>query len=108
FWWVRRIQFFFLRGFERSGAAALAHIFRRRREEGVVHVAVFLDRVGFRYVIAVCVEIEEVTLREQLLVVEADPLLPVIFLLLIKIDALEFRSVVGPGELGAEDATGSE
>src|SRR5258708_11801727 len=67
-----------------------------RGKEHVIHLAVLFDRIGVRRIEAIDVEILEVALGQHLLVVEADPFLPVFFLLCGQIDSFVFRTGIGP------------
>src|SRR5579862_9297084 len=79
----------------------------RRREERVIHLAVLRDRVRFRDVVASHIKVEELALRKHLLVIETDPLLPVLLFCSRQIHGLELRSGIGPDKLRPHHSSGS-
>src|ERR1700687_4288140 len=79
----------------------------RRCEKCVVHFAVFRDRISLGLVVAGHIKVPELALRKHLLVIQTDPLLPALFFRSGQIDVLEFRTWIGPDELRAHDAPGS-
>src|SRR5437763_15265665 len=74
----------------------------------VEQVAVFLDGVSFRGVVAVDVGIEKIPLGKHFLVVERNPFFPMIHFLVVEKNGFVLGAVVGPGEFGAEDTAGAQ
>src|SRR5206468_7641685 len=70
----------------------------RSRIKGVVHVAVFLDSVRFRPVVAVSVKAEELAARKHLAVINIYPFFPVRFLVGSQFHGLKFRSIARRSE----------
>ena len=77
------------------------------RKEGVVHLAVFLDRIRFGRVITVNVKVFELTLRQHLRVIESRPFFPVFFLVRSERNFRKLRIVVAPGKFRAHHSASS-
>src|SRR5581483_9431238 len=76
-------------------------------KEGVIHLAVFFNRVSLRHVIAVYIQISELSFREHLLVIESNPFLPVLFFFRSQRDRLELRPWIRPDKLRSRHSASS-
>ena len=65
---------------------------------------IFLDRVSFREIEPVNIQIQEIPFGKHFLVVEADPFLPVSFFFRRQIDVFEFGAIIWPSKFGSQHA----